>query len=600
MQGVAKTESVDAALKTAADELGRTMRVLLVEDDVFQQMALKAVVEMLGSKNQLVISLTTVDSGSAALDAITQANPKMKGDTAFDLVLLDYQLPGGNGDLVLPQIRAAIGQLPAIIMLSGSAQQAEMQRCWLDLGADSYRLKPVSADAIQELLRYALRKRNFLQKRNRPEDDQSDDGADEDEHVAKKRSSGSSSVASSSAQAPAAQPPAAAAEAAPAIVELLAIGRRGPVHIGFAGGPDAVAIKVYPQQHARGAPPPPHPFVNRVLRQLEQGDQLVEVRELCDGGEFYDNLIDGCLPVREALAWFEQMAGAVAHCHACGAVHGRLHPENVLILRRGDADALQLTGFTSCAGAVGDSMHNQHNPLQAVQPVKALLLPQSSEKIMAADGGGSTCSTMSSDSRSSSHGSIGGGMHAAIAAMMAETKIKLSVHEHDTLLDAPELAGRECASAKELVASDVWSMAMLLVYMLTGRPDTVLQPDDEATVLGGSLVPQRAPATDKLHASLGSMSLDVSDPALEAALLGSEEEELVAASRSSVYASPPPPSSHETPTSTGELVAGARSGFALPRKLFDLIEHMRQSDATLRPTSTDVLESVHAMLTPMQ
>ena len=242
MQGVAKTESVDAALKTAADELGRTMRVLLVEDDVFQQMALKAVVEMLGSKNQLVISLTTVDSGSAALDAITQANPKMKGDTAFDLVLLDYQLPGGNGDLVLPQIRAAIGQLPAIIMLSGSAQQAEMQRCWLDLGADSYRLKPVSADAIQELLRYALRKRNFLQKRNRPEDDQSDDGADEDEHVAKKRSSGSSSVASSSAQAPAAQPPAAAAEAAPAIVELLAIGRRGPVHIGFAGGPDAVAI----------------------------------------------------------------------------------------------------------------------------------------------------------------------------------------------------------------------------------------------------------------------------------------------------------------------------------------------------------------------
>ena len=43
--------------------------------------------------------------------------------------------------------------------------------------------------------------------------------------------------------------------------------------------------------------------------------------------------------------------------------------------------------------------------------------------------------------------------------------------------DAPELRGRATASAHELFACDIWSLGVLLVYLLTGRPDTkVVEP----------------------------------------------------------------------------------------------------------------------------
>ena len=55
----------------------------------------------------------------------------------------------GEGDAVLSNIRALLGSHCAIIMLSGNAQEESMQRCWLDLGADSYRVKPVAAPVVQ-------------------------------------------------------------------------------------------------------------------------------------------------------------------------------------------------------------------------------------------------------------------------------------------------------------------------------------------------------------------------------------------------------------------------------------------------------------------
>ena len=73
--------------------------------------------------------------------------------------------------------------------------------------------------------------------------------------------------------------------------------------------------------------PPPHPCVNRVLSRFVKGAQCIEVRALCDGGELFDTLVefDGRLPLRRVLAFFGQLADAVAHCHAHGAVHGSEH-----------------------------------------------------------------------------------------------------------------------------------------------------------------------------------------------------------------------------------------------------------------------------------
>ena len=45
-------------------------------------------------------------------------------------------------------------------MVDDDVHHTRLQRCWLDLGADSYRLKPVSMPTMQELFCYTLQ--NFL------------------------------------------------------------------------------------------------------------------------------------------------------------------------------------------------------------------------------------------------------------------------------------------------------------------------------------------------------------------------------------------------------------------------------------------------------
>jgi CheY-like chemotaxis protein len=120
------------------------MRVLLVEDDYFQQVSITAIVRLVESNNPgTQLDLTCAQSGAEAV-AACRASAE-----SFDLVLLDYKLPGGDGDAVLPAIREEVGSVCAVVMLSGDAQEASMQRCWLDLGADSYRIKVLVAPSNQ-------------------------------------------------------------------------------------------------------------------------------------------------------------------------------------------------------------------------------------------------------------------------------------------------------------------------------------------------------------------------------------------------------------------------------------------------------------------
>ena len=393
------------------------LRVLLVEDDEFQAQVLSAMIAdigrtELGSHGVPTVELAVASSGTEALDNLHGVN----------LVLLDYMLPGGDADTVLPAIREKVGALAAIIILSGPAQEAHLQHCWLDLGADSYRLKPVSLPTMQELFCYTLQKRRYLQKRKREADDP----------VA----AGTSGKAGRAGLTP--SPRAASPEApegakgemrdtggspsgeepyveAPGFMSLLSTGRRGAVRLGFADGVP-VAIKTMDATLARGPPPPPHPYVNRVLRTLTVGGQLVEIRELCDDGELFsallvDDLLDGDLPPVDALRWLEMMAEGAAHCHAHGAVHGQLHAENLLLHSRG---LLQLTGFSCCAPS--PAFTDGAAPQVALRPF-------------------------------------------------------------DATLDAPELGGRAVAAAHELFACDVWSLGVLFVWMLTGQPDASSRDD---------------------------------------------------------------------------------------------------------------------------
>lgn len=63
-------------------------------------------------------------------------------------------------------------------------------------------------------------------------------------------------------------------------------------------------------------------------------------------GAFYEGrtvrewLADGPLPVEQAVAWAAQIAGALAHAHAAGVVHGDVKAENVMVAPRGELKVL--------------------------------------------------------------------------------------------------------------------------------------------------------------------------------------------------------------------------------------------------------------------
>lgn len=177
-----------------------------------------------------------------------------------------------------------------------------MQRCWLDLGADSYRIKPVSMQTLESLITYAFEKRSLIQKRRR--DDPKvphETGYDESEEGRLTKRPVFRHDDQTNLKTP---------EPMPAIIDLIAQGRRGPVH--FALHQDRpVALKIISREAVRGLPPPEHPHVNEVLRRFVSAGQCVEMRALCDGGEFFDLLAeypDG-LPVAEVRA---ALAGSAA------------------------------------------------------------------------------------------------------------------------------------------------------------------------------------------------------------------------------------------------------------------------------------------------
>ena len=121
-------------------EPAQFVRILVVEDDPFQQSALREIMNQVAAKSAFGVEAVVVASGAEALAACGGGKPLARGaKSAFDLVLLDYLLPGGNADTVLPALRGAVGDGSAIVLLSGAEQEGLMQRALLEMGADSYR-----------------------------------------------------------------------------------------------------------------------------------------------------------------------------------------------------------------------------------------------------------------------------------------------------------------------------------------------------------------------------------------------------------------------------------------------------------------------------
>ena len=115
------------ALQIVASKIGSTLaKILLVEDDVDLAMTIG---------DGLTAERHTVETFNDGLDG--HDTLKM---TEYDVIVLDWDLPGMAGIDILKNFRAAGGNTP-VIMLTGKGEIAEKEQ-GLDSGADDYVTKP--------------------------------------------------------------------------------------------------------------------------------------------------------------------------------------------------------------------------------------------------------------------------------------------------------------------------------------------------------------------------------------------------------------------------------------------------------------------------
>lgn len=123
----------------------KTLRVLVVDDT---QVARQVLAEQLGAFH---FHVTAVSSGEAALEALEMA------EAPFDLVLMDYHMPGLNGLDTIKQINTDVRLVksPAVVMVSAYGREEVMGQA-KKAGAKGFLVKPVNPsllfDAIMEAL----------------------------------------------------------------------------------------------------------------------------------------------------------------------------------------------------------------------------------------------------------------------------------------------------------------------------------------------------------------------------------------------------------------------------------------------------------------
>jgi DNA-binding response OmpR family regulator len=140
--GAAPEAEVHTACERGTDYNGRSVRVLLIDDDA--RLA-ELLVGYLGPQG---ITLVHAAGGKAGLTHAEQGG--------FDAILLDVMMPGMDGLAVLRELRKT-GHREPVIMLTARGDEAD-RVVGLELGADDYVGKPFSARELLARLRAVVRR----------------------------------------------------------------------------------------------------------------------------------------------------------------------------------------------------------------------------------------------------------------------------------------------------------------------------------------------------------------------------------------------------------------------------------------------------------
>ena len=125
------------------------MRLLLVDDDAAFRKTLSLPLQAED------VRVDEAADGAQALEILT-SNPR----GAFDLILLDVDMPAKNGWEMLDDVRERGDDVP-VIFVTGREKSEDMVH-GLKLGADDYIVKPVVFDELKARLEAVLRRREAL------------------------------------------------------------------------------------------------------------------------------------------------------------------------------------------------------------------------------------------------------------------------------------------------------------------------------------------------------------------------------------------------------------------------------------------------------
>jgi CheY-like chemotaxis protein len=109
-------------------------RILVVEDDLWSR---RLVFELLMLRGHDVLCATGVSDGRAQLESVK-----------FDIVLLDINIPGGGGELLLREIREYNAVLP-VIAFTASTMAGDRER-FLAEGFTGHVSKPINVKSFSE------------------------------------------------------------------------------------------------------------------------------------------------------------------------------------------------------------------------------------------------------------------------------------------------------------------------------------------------------------------------------------------------------------------------------------------------------------------